>query len=392
MSEQLDAPIVIIGSGFAAYQLIKAIRRSDQRVKIQVFTADNGDDYNKPDLSHVVSKQQLASDLVRASGLEMAEQLNFELFANTFVDSIAPEQQQIMVAGKAYSYAKLVMATGGRAFVPPMSGNAVDRIVTLNSLQEYQAAEQELALAKRVLVIGGGLIGSELSMDLATAGKQVITVDPCEQLMANLLPEYIATELSKLMQQLGVHLALNTKVTRIDLSNDSSNNSGCLQVTLANGESFIVDTVISAAGLQANSLLAKQAGLMVNRGIVVDNQLQTSAMDVYALGDCAEIGGKVLAYLQPALVCANALAKTLLGHETAVVLPAMLVKVKTPHYPIQLAGQAVHQVNRWQLDIDSQGSCVQAFDTDERLQGFVVAGQHMSKAFGLLKHLGKPVA
>ncbi|ABV88962.1 NADH:flavorubredoxin reductase NorW [Shewanella pealeana] len=388
MSEQIDAPIVIIGSGFAAYQLIRAIRRSDQTIKIQVFSADNGDDYNKPDLSHVVSKQQLASDLVRASGDELARELNFELHANTYVDSIEPDQHKIMVAGKVYPYAKLVIATGARAFVPPLSGNAVDRIVTLNSLQEYQVAEQELALAKRVLVIGGGLIGTELSMDLATAGKRVITVDPCDQLMANLLPEYIATQLSKQMQQIGVQLALNNKVSSISSSEDC----GAFQVELANGESLIVDTVISAAGLQANTQLALQAGLAVKRGIVVDKQMQTTAMDVYALGDCAEIGGKVLAYLQPALVCANALAKTLLGQLTAVVLPAMLVKVKTPLYPIQLAGQAVQQVNRWQLDIDAQGTCVQAFDTDEQLQGFVVAEQHMSKAFGLLKRLGKAPA
>ncbi|MCL1146569.1 NADH:flavorubredoxin reductase NorW [Shewanella marinintestina] len=385
MSEQLDAPIVIIGSGFAAYQLIKAIRRSDQTVTIQVFTADNGDDYNKPDLSHVMSKQQLASDLVRASGMEIARELNFELHANSYVDSIDPEQHKIKVVGKAYPYAKLVVATGSKAFVPPMSGKAIDRIVTLNSLQEYQAAEQELALAKRVLVIGGGLIGTELSMDLATAGKQVITVDPCDQLMANLLPEYIATQLRKQMQQLGVQFAMSNKVSSINSSEDCR----ALQVELANGESLIVDTVISAAGLLANTQLAQQAGLAVNRGIVVDNQLQTSVTDVYALGDCAEIGGKVSAYLQPALVCANALAKTLLGHETAVVLPAMLVKVKTPHYPIQLAGQAVHQVNRWQLDIDADGMSVQAFDSRDDLQGFVVAEQHMNKAFGLLKRLGK---
>ena len=388
MSEHVDAPIIIIGSGFAAYQLIKAIRRSDQTVTIQVFTADNGDDYNKPDLSHALSKQQLASDLVRASGMEIARELNFELHANSYVDSIDPEQHKIKVAGESYPYAKLVIATGAKAFVPPMSGKAIDRIVTLNSLQEYQAVEQELALAKRVLVIGGGLIGTELSMDLATAGKQVITVDPCDQLMANLLPEYIATQLRKQMQQLGVQFALSNKVSSINSSEDCR----ALQVELANGESLIVDTVISAAGLQANTQLAQQAGLAVNRGIVVDNQLQTSLTDVYALGDCAELDGKVLAYLQPALVCANALAKTLLGQSTPVVLPAMLVKVKTPLYPIQLAGQAVQQVNRWQLDIDADGTSVQAFDTDEQLQGFVVVEQHMNKAFGLLKRLGKAAA
>ena len=306
MSEYIDAPIVIIGSGLAAYQLIKAIRRSDQMVTIQVFTADNGDDYNKPDLSHAMSKQQLASDLVRASGVEMARELNFELHANSYVDSINPDQHKIKVAGEAYSYAKLVIATGAKAFVPPMSGKAIDRIVTLNSLQEYQVAEQELALAKRVLVIGGGLIGTELSMDLATAGKQVITVDPCEQLMANLLPEYVATQLSKKMQQLGVHIALNNRVSSIE----SSSNEQSLQVELANGELFTVDSVISAAGLQPNTQLAKQAGLRIEQGIVVDKQLQTSTVDVYALGDCAQIDGKVMAYLQPTLLCANALAKT----------------------------------------------------------------------------------
>ena len=88
-------------------------------------------------------------------------------------------------------------------------------------------------------------------------------------------------------------------------------------------------------------------------------------------------------------MCANALAKTLLGQTTPVVLPAMLVKVKTPLFPIQLAGQAMQQVNRWQLDIDADGMSVQAFDSRDDLQGFVVAEQHMNKAFGLLKRLGK---
>ena len=70
----------------------------------------------------------------------------------------------------------------------------------------------------------------------------------------------------------------------------------------------------------------------------------------------------------------------------------MLIKVKTPHYPIQMAGQTRLLANRWQLDIDAYGTCVQAFDTDEQLQGFVVVEQHMNKAFGLLKRLGKAAA
>ncbi|MGS0680383.1 NADH:flavorubredoxin reductase NorW [Shewanella sp. 125m-7] len=405
MKDQHDAPIIIIGSGFAAYQLIRAIRRSDPITAIHVFTADKGDDYNKPDLSHVFSKQQLASDLVRIAGSELAIELNFELHANTYVEEIVPSLQQICAAGKAYHYAKLVLATGASTVIPPMSGSAVDRVLTLNSLQEFQACQQELHQAERILVIGAGLIGVELSMDLASAGKQVITVDACDQLMANLLPEYIANQLAKQMQPLGVQLVLSNTVSRIDYCANSAiienseintpslnhtldlNYGGELQVELASGDTFRVDHVLCAAGLKPNTQLAKQAGLALNRGIVVDDYLQTSASDVFAIGDCAEINGQVLAYLQPALLSANALAKTLLGQATPLVLPAMLVKVKTPHYPIQLSGNAVKDVSRWQLDVDANGCSVKAFNTNGELQGFVVAKEHMASAFTLLKSL-----
>ncbi|MCG9728488.1 NADH:flavorubredoxin reductase NorW [Shewanella sp. Isolate13] len=387
MSQQTQAPIIIIGSGFAAYQLIKAIRRSDLTTAIQVFSCDSGDDYNKPDLSHVASKKQLASDLIRATGAAMATEFDFELWANTRVDAIEPDCHRILVADQAYPYSKLVLATGAKAFIPPMSGNAIDRVMTLNSLQEYQAVEQQLALAKRILVIGGGLIGAELSMDLASAGKKVMTVDPCDRLMANLLPEYIALQLGKKMQGLGVELALNDSVVALNHTSDSTSGSSSILAKLASNRQTEVDMVISAAGLMPNIALAQRAGIAVGRGIIVDGFLQTSAADIFALGDCAEIDGKVLAYLQPALLSANALAKTLLGQATKLELPAMLVKIKTPHYPIQLGGNTVVGIQRWQMEIDAEGCSVNALNAEGTLQGFVVAEQHMNRAFSLLKSL-----
>ncbi|MBL4912903.1 NADH:flavorubredoxin reductase NorW [Shewanella schlegeliana] len=387
MAQQTKAPIIIIGSGFAAYQLIKAIRRSDPLIPIQVFTADSGDDYNKPDLSHVVSKKQLASDLIRATGAAMATEFDFELWANTRVDAIEPDRHRILVADQAYPYSKLVLATGAKAFIPPMSGNAIDRVVTLNSLQEYQAIEQELTSAKRILVIGGGLIGTEIAMDLASAEKKVINVDPCDRLMANLLPEYVAMQLGRKMQSLGVELALNDSVVALNHTTDSACGRSSILAKLASNQQVEVDMVISAAGLIPNIALAQRANIAVGRGIVVNSYLQTSATDVFALGDCAEIDGKVLAYLQPALLSANALAKTLLDQTTKLILPAMLVKVKTPHYPIQLGGNTVVGVQRWQMEIDAEGCSVNALNAEGTLQGFVVAEQHMSKAFSLLKSL-----
>ena len=111
-------PLVIIGSGFAAYQLVKAIRRQDKAITIQVFTADDGHDYNKPDLSHVLSKKQTVRDLIRISGQDFAREHQIELHANCYVEAINTTKH-LIVGGKSYPYGKLILATGAKAFVPP---------------------------------------------------------------------------------------------------------------------------------------------------------------------------------------------------------------------------------------------------------------------------------
>ncbi|PSW19805.1 NADH:flavorubredoxin reductase NorW [Photobacterium sanctipauli] len=378
-------PIVIIGSGFAAYQLVKAIRRIDNTIPIDVFTADEGHDYNKPDLSHAISNQQLAGDLIRSCGESVAESLNFRLHANTYIDAIDTERKCITSAERQYSYSKLVLATGANAFVPPMTGTAADTVITLNSLEEYEKHQDELHRAERVLVIGGGIIGSELAMDIATSGKQVVLVEPCESLMSGMLPDYIGYQLEKALKRQGAKV--QTQDTVIALNRLSETDG--IAVTLKSGREFIVDAAISAAGLVPNTSLANDGGITVNRGIVVDSTLQTSARDVYALGDCAEINGQVRAYLQPALLSANALAKTLLGQATQLVMPPMMVKVKTPKYPIQLGGSTISGVAKWQLDIDASGCSAKSYNEHGKLVGFVVTEEQTKQAFPLLKALSE---
>jgi nitric oxide reductase FlRd-NAD(+) reductase len=377
----MSAPIFIIGSGFAAYQLIKNLRRTDKQQEIHVFTNDQGHDYNKPDLSHVFSKQQSGADLIRMSGEEFAREYQISLHAFTAVSAINPEQQSIFVEGETLYYSKLVLATGAKAIIPSMEGDAVDQVLTLNGLQEFEAAQLKIQQAKSVLVIGGGLIGTELAMDLDSSGKKVIIVDPCASLMAAMLPEFIGLQLQKSLIKSRSLLALGDTVKSLNKSELSIN------VLLNSGQQFQVDCVISAAGLQPNIALAKQAELRTNKGIVVNLALQTSKTNIYALGDCAEINGKVMAYLQPILLSANALAKTLLAQQTTLKLPAMLIKVKTPKLPMQMSGQTVIGVDSWQIDIDAQGCSVKSYDSDKKLIGFIVTEQHMSKAFPMMREL-----
>ncbi|GAB2646511.1 NADH:flavorubredoxin reductase NorW [Vibrio panuliri] len=376
----MQAPIVIIGSGFAAYQLVKTLRRMDATTPIQIFTADDGAEYNKPDLSHVFTRKQTAQDLVVKTAAEFAQEHQVELFTHTPVENIDIDTQQITAGGCHYSYAKLVFATGANAFVPPMGGNATQQVMTLNSLTEYQDAEVRLSNAQRILVIGGGLIGVEIAMDLASSGKTVTIVEPNSRLLASLLPEFIALPLEKQLLEQGVQLALDTTITEINHTTDG------VMASLSNGQFIGADSVISAAGLRANTKLAQAGGIKVNRGISVDGTLQTSANNVYALGDCAEIQGQMMPFLQPIVLSANALAKSLLGEPAELRLPAMMVKVKTPSYPIQLAGQ-VNQAVSWNVQFSTNGIIAKAEDEHQHLLGFVVTGEQVTQAFPMLREL-----
>ncbi|MGP4877341.1 FAD-dependent oxidoreductase, partial [Klebsiella pneumoniae] len=159
---------------------------------------------------------------------------------------------------------------------------------TLNSQREYGAAQSRLHDAKRVLIVGGGLIGCELAMDFCRAGKAVTVVDNSASVLAALMPPEASSRLQHRLTEMGVHLMLKTQLEGLEQTADG------IRVSLDRQRAITVNAVVAAAGLRPETSLARHAGLQINRGIVVNSQLQTSDPAIYALGDCAEINGVVL--------------------------------------------------------------------------------------------------
>ena len=377
----MSAPIVIIGSGFAAYQLVKMLRKQSQDCPITVITANGGEEYSKPDLSHVFTRSQLASDLVKMSGEAFAQSMNINLMTFTQVDSIDPANHSVLINGKPLTYKKLVLATGASPFIPDVKGSAVDKLITLNSLDEYLRAQERLSSAKSVMVVGAGLIGTEIAMDLASTGRRVVLTDRMDRVMTGLLPDFISAQLLQVLTRQSVRIELGTEVVALEsLANG-------VEVVLGNGQSYQVDVVICATGLKSNTTLASEAGLNVNRGVVANKQLQTSSPDIYTLGDCTEIEGHVLPFLQPIMLSASVLAKTLVGQQAELKIPSMLVKIKTPLLPIQLSGITGHENLAWQVDASAAGMVAKAFNDQEKLVGVVATAQRTSELFPLLRQL-----
>lgn len=371
--------IVIIGSGFAARQLVKNIRKQDTHIPLTLIAADSMDEYNKPDLSHVVSRGQRADDLTLQTAGEFAEQYHLRLFPYTWVSDLDAAAKVVKSQDREWRYDKLVLATGAAPFIPPVPGHEL--MLTLNSQREYGAAQSQLHDAQRVLIVGGGLIGCELAMDFCRAGKAVTVVDNSASVLSALMPPEVSSRLQHRLTDMGVHLMLKTQLEGLEQTADG------IRVSLDRQRSVTVDAVVAAAGLRPETALARHAGLMIRRGVVVNSRLQTSDPAIYALGDCAEINGSVLPFLQPILLSAMCLAKNLLSQANELTLPPMLVKVKMPDLPLHLAGETQRDDLTWNLVAAKEGVVAKGVDAANQLRAFVVSEDRMKEAFALLKQL-----
>ena len=371
--------IVIIGSGFAARQLVKNIRKQDTHIPLTLIAADSMDEYNKPDLSHVVSRGQRADDLTLQTAGEFAEQYHLRLFPYTWVSDLDAAAKVVKSQDREWRYDKLVLATGAAPFIPPVPGHEL--MLTLNSQREYGAAQSQLHDAQRVLIVGGGLIGCELAMDFCRAGKAVTVVDNSASVLSALMPPEVSSRLQHRLTDMGVHLMLKTQLEGLEQT------AAGIRISLDRQRSVTVDAVVAAAGLRPETALARHAGLMIRRGVVVNSRLQTSDPAIYALGDCAEINGSVLPFLQPILLSAMCLAKNLLSQANELTLPPMLVKVKTPDLPLHLAGETQRDDLTWNLVAAKEGVVAKGVDAANQLRAFVVSEDRMKEAFALLKQL-----
>ena len=390
-------PIVIVGSGLAGYSLVRELRKHNADAPILLVTADDGTSYSKPMLSTGFGKGKDADGLAQADHQSMADQFNLRLLPHTRVTALNPQAHQIQLGSLLnsrldshseshwQSYSKLVLAWGAEAVPLHLAGSGSDAVYSINDLDDYRAFRAALTGAERVAIMGAGLIGCEFANDLRLGGYQVEVIAPSATVMPTLMPEPAARAVQNELEALGVIFHLGTQVDRIEQMPAGSD--GGVTLVLANGQQLQANVVISAVGLRPRTELAQQAGLAVNRGIVVNRALETSAPDVYALGDCAEVGGQLLLYVMPLMASARALAKTLAGERSEVLYPAMPVMIKTPCCPAAVNPPPMGAEGYWQVEQD--GNHVKAlFNNPEgALLGFALTGRFAMEKQALSRQL-----
>ena len=377
----MNAPVVIVGTGLAGYNLAREFRKLDSETPLLLITADDGRSYSKPMLSTGFGKNKDADGLSMAEPGAMAEQLKAEVRTHTRISGIDPGHKRLWIGEESVIYRDLILAWGAETVRVPIEGDAADAVFPINDLEDYARFRAAAAGKRRVLLLGAGLIGCEFANDLILGGYEVQLVAPCEQVMPTLLHPAAAAAVQAGLESLGARFHLGPVLNRLQRVEEG------LEAHLSDGQVIPCDVVVSAIGLRPRIDLAAAAGVQVNRGVMVDRHLKTSHANIYALGDCAEVDGLNLLYVMPLMSCARALAQTLAGNPTAVSYGAMPITVKTPVCPLVVSPPPRGLEGVW--TVEGQGADIKVLcrDAAGKLLGYALTGAAVMEKLALNKEL-----
>lgn len=374
-------PIIIIGSGLAGYMLAREFRKLNQSTPLQIITQDDGMYYSKPQLSSAFTHHKTAAALGTTSAAKMEEQLTAKIFTHTSVLKIEPEKHLVYTEKAVLPYSALVLAQGAEVIPAPLKGNALDKVISINNLEDYAQFRDLVAHKKRIAILGAGLVGCEFTNDLLNGGFAIDVIALAATPLDVLLPPALGQTLQHALATKGVRWHLNRSIQSVEQHNNE------LSLLLSDGSRITTDIVLSAIGLRPVLQLATTAGIATSRGIVVDKYLRTSSADIYALGDCAEVCGHVLFYVAPLIVSARALAQNLAGNPTAVSYSPMPVILKTPACPIVVNPPPRGIMGQWHITGEDPDKKALFYDQANQLQGFALTGKAVIEKLSLVKEL-----
>ena len=308
----MSEPLVIVGNGMAAVRLVdELVTTALGRYAIAVIGEEPRLAYNRVLLSSVLAGETASHDIELKPAAWWRDR-GVTLKYGCRATEIDVGRRELKIEGdESIEFSRLVLATGSSPLRLNVPGAELNGVHTFRDSRDVDLLLSLAARKKPVVVIGGGLLGLEAAYGLAKAGTPVTLLHLMDRLMERQLDAPAADLLKSLVERKGIAVELNANTARI---HGTSRVEG---VELADGRRIEADAVVFAAGIRPNTKLAQEAGLTVNRGIVVNDVMQTSAPGIFALGECAEHRGVCYGLVEPAYEQARVLARHLSGRNAA---------------------------------------------------------------------------
>ncbi|MHA1285208.1 MAG: FAD-dependent oxidoreductase [Promethearchaeota archaeon] len=307
--------IIIIGNGVAGTFSALNIRALDKNVKIKIYSREKYPYYTRVKLPELISGKLGIQDLIVFKD-SWYQQQKIDLILETKVQKINPSEKKIIISSNDGSedifYDKLIIATGAIPNIPPIKnanellGKGVFTLRMVDNALEIKEYIEKNGV-KKGIIIGGGLLGLELAKQIKDCGIDTTVVEFFPRLLPRQLDADCGDMLKEIIEEMGIKVVLNAATEEI-LGKDDIDG-----IKLKNGTIIKGEIVLIQAGIRTTVDLAVNAGIKVNRGIIVNEFLETNVNDIYAVGDCAEFNGRVYGIIPACMEQAKIIASSVLG-------------------------------------------------------------------------------
>ncbi|MBI5180560.1 MAG: NAD(P)/FAD-dependent oxidoreductase [Nitrospirae bacterium] len=307
--------LVVIGNGMAGVATVEHVLTKKKDMSITILGSEPYTNYNRVLLSSVLSGEAGLDEII-LNPQKWYEENGIELHLGVTVKKINKKEKSVITnKGDVYSFDKLLIAIGSNAFIPSIKGmqnrgNLNQGIFTFRNLDDAKSMISWAQKCRKAIVIGGGLLGLEAARGLIHQGVEVTVVHLMDRLMDMQLDAAAAAILKKEINKLGINVLLEHCADKV------IGNGSVEGLRFTNGKVYQADMIVIATGIRPNVELAREASLDVNHGIVVNDYMQSSNPDIYAVGECAEHRGKVYGIVAPLMEQAKVAADAIAGNFT----------------------------------------------------------------------------
>ena len=328
-----ELPIVVVGSGPVGMRVIEELHKRNPNTRVVLYGDEAWDPYNRVKLSSYLAGEAGLDDLkIASTSDEVIKRFNCR------VTAIDRNAHCIVDAERRHQfYSKLILATGSKPHVPDIPGNKLKGVYTFRDMIDANRLLELGPQLSRVVVIGGGLLGLETAKAMLRFDTKITIIEHNSHLMFKQLDSAAAAQLLKHVEVMGVDVLLNRRAIKVQ------GVSVAKSVLLDGGDTLDCDAVIFAAGIRPNVELALNCGIVINRGIRVNDQMQTSDPDIYAVGECAEHREIVYGLVSPGYEQAAVAAHVLSGFKANYLGSTSATNLKVVGLPVFSMGRVGEQ-------------------------------------------------
>ena len=286
--------IVIIGSGAAGITAASSARKTDPDAKITVFTEDEDIAYSPCAIPWAIEEKFAWDSMVMHTPEHYSKNKNINVLTRTKVDSVDDGAKTVAAGGKTYRYDSLIVATGGKAFMPPINDLGLEGVFIVRTVQDGKRIQSYLKNVRRAAVCGAGAIGLEMAVALTNLGKEVTVVEMMDQVLPRIADKDMADRVQKYLEDKGIKFVLRAPIQAVK-------GTGKVSGVVAGDKEYPCEMVVFATGVRANTDIPKQMGLDIGQlgAVVVAPTLQPYKKGrivpgVFAAGDVIQFESAVM--------------------------------------------------------------------------------------------------